>query len=52
MSVAIERTQYRYQEGEVPLLICANLTGEIERNFHVHVNFKEGTATGKPKIKA
>lgn len=46
--MTVERTRYDYREGQNDnnqLPICANLTGEIERNLHISVTFHEGTAT-------
>lgn len=43
----MERSHYDYREGQNPgglLPICANLTGEIERDLRVAVRFHAGTA--------
>ncbi len=51
MGVAIEKTHYDYLEGATNrrLNVCANLTGEIERELRVHVQAHEGTAKCKLK---
>lgn len=49
VSVAVEKTEYSYKEGQDPnnfLSVCANLTGEIERHLHIRVTFHPLTATG------
>lgn len=45
--MSVERLHYDYREGQSPggrLPICANLTGEIERNLSVNVVFHAGAA--------
>jgi hypothetical protein len=48
VTVSVERSHYNYREGQDPrglLPICANLTGEIERDLSIDVRFRAGTAT-------
>ena len=49
VTVSVERSHYNYREGQNSglLPICANLTGEIERNLSVAVQFHAETAQCK-----
>lgn len=48
VTVSLERSHYDYKEGQTSgglLPICANLTGEIERDLVIGVHFRPGSAT-------
>lgn len=46
VNISIESTEYRIKEGENSneFSFCANLTGEIERDFRIQVRTEPGTA--------